>query len=136
MTFRDYYELADPLVLPIREKKYEIPPAVASDVLRYRIYLAKLEAGELTEADRIDDEDYLVTFLGTALGDMRADGVHPGVIAHAAQTALAEAFAGREIAETVWNAADPKAQNALLQAGLLARVSTPSTSTDEASTTS
>ncbi|GAA3330664.1 hypothetical protein HP467_07220 [Curtobacterium albidum] len=136
MTFRDYYELAEPLVLPIREKEYEIPPATASDVLRYRIYMEKLEAGTLQPEERIDDEDYLVTFLGTALLDMRADKVHPGVIQHAAQTALAEALAGREIAEVVWNAADPKAQNALLQAGLLARASTPSTSTDEATTTS
>ncbi|PCN47011.1 hypothetical protein Csp2054_14305 [Curtobacterium sp. 'Ferrero'] len=142
MTFRDYYELADPLVLPIRGKGYEIPPATASAVVRYRKYqglIERLQAGEegvvITDADRITDDEYQRMFLGSALDEMRADGIHPGVIEHAATTAMGDAMAGREVAERMWNSIDPKASKPE-PTPAPETDSTPSPSTDEATTTS
>jgi len=142
MTFRDYYELADPLVLPIRGKAYEIPPATASSVVRYRKYMGlveRVQAGEdgveITDDDRIGDEEYQRMFLGAALDEMRADGIHPGVIEHAANTAMGDTMGGREVAERMWNSVDPKASKPEPKPAPETD-STPSPSTDEATTTS
>jgi hypothetical protein len=140
MAFRDYYELADPLVLPIRAKNYEIPPAAADDIVRWRRFVDKMnearESGvQISPDDVILTEDYLRMFLGTTLDEMRADGVHPGVIEHAAATASTDTMANREAAERVWNSIDPKASTTATPAAVETG-STPSTSTDEATTTS
>jgi hypothetical protein len=140
MPFRDYYELADPLVLPIRAKNYEIPPAAADDIVRWRRFTDKMnearESGvQISAEDVILTEDYLRMFLGTTLDEMRADGVHPGVIEHAASTSLTDTMAGRDAAERVWNSIDPKASSPATPP-VAEMASTPSTSTDEATTTS
>ncbi|MGN8049547.1 DUF7426 family protein [Curtobacterium sp. 22159] len=142
MTFRDYYELADPLVLPIRGKAYTIPPATAGDVVRWRRFTEKVEqiaAGAtdvtITEDEAISDEQYQRMFLGSALDEMRADGIHPGVIEHAATTAMGDTMAGREAAERMWNSIDPKASKPEPTAAP-EKDSTPSPSTGAASSTS
>lgn len=141
MPFADYYELADPLVLPIRGKAYQIPPATAEAVVRWRVYSAQLErlrAGEkivIADDQIISDDDFKRMFLGSALEEMLADDIHPAVIEHAATTALADTMAGREAAELVWNSIDPKASKPG-QPPAPETDSAPSTSTAEASTTS
>ena len=140
MAFRDYYELADPLVLPIRTKTYEIPPAAAGDIVRWRRFADKMAEArttgvQLADEDVILTEDYLRMFLGSALDEMRADGVHEGVIEHAAATSSTDTMAGRDAAERVWNSIDPKASTTATPAAVETG-STPSTSTDEATTTS
>jgi hypothetical protein len=141
MPFADYYALADPLVLPIRGKAYQIPPATAEAVVRWRVYSALLErlrAGEqvvIPDEQIISDEDFQRMFLGDALDQMRADEIHPGVIEHAATTSLADTMAGRDAAELVWNSIDPKASK-LATTPAPATDSKPSTSTAAATTTS
>ncbi|MFJ3029820.1 hypothetical protein ACIPEQ_13335 [Curtobacterium sp. NPDC087080] len=135
-AFRDFYDLVEPLVLPIRGKDYEIPPASASRVLRYRNFMGKVEAGQPVEPhERVLDEEYFEIFLGSALVQMREDGIHPGAIEHAANTAMIDTIGGREAAEIAWNSRDPKAAIPVpIQVPETA--STPSPSTDEATTTS
>lgn len=142
MTLRDYYDLVEPLVLPIRGKRYEIPPATASDVLRFRNFAAKVEQRQagatdvvITPEESVSDEEYQRIFLGAALDEMRADGLHPGVIEHAATTAMGDVMSGREVAELMWNSVDPKASKSATTSAP-EKASTPSPSTDAASTTS
>ncbi|SBN64458.1 hypothetical protein GA0004736_3418 [Curtobacterium sp. 9128] len=138
--FLDYYDLADPLILPIRGTAYQIPPATAEAVVRWRVYSALLErlrAGEsvtISDEQMIDDEEFQRMFLGAALDQMRADEIHPGVIEHAATTALADTMHGRDAAEVVWNSIDPKASK-LVPPPVPETDSTPSTNTAEATTT-
>lgn len=135
-TFRDFYDIVEPLLLPIRGKEYEIPPASASRVLRYRNFMGKVEAGQpVEEYERIADEEYFEIFLGSALVQMRDDGIHPGAIEHAANTAMIATLAGREAAEIAWNSRDPKAAIPV-PIQVPETDSTPSPSTDEATTTS
>lgn len=136
-TFRDFYDIVEPLVLPIRGKAYEIPPASASGVLRYRVFMGKVERGETVEAHEvIRDEAYFALFLGSVLDQMREDGIHPGAIEHAANTAMIDTLAGREAALISWNSRDPKAPIPVPMTVPEETDSTPSTSTDEATTTS
>jgi hypothetical protein len=135
-VFRDYFELVEPLVLPIRGKAYTIPPPSAEDVVRWRTVYDKLSAKEpLAEGEGIPDDELRRMFLGDVAEQMRADGVRDEVLSHVMTTAMAEAMGGRALAEVVWNSADPKAR-APLPTPSSETDSTPSPSTDEASSTS
>lgn len=136
-AFRDFYDIVEPLVLPIRGKAYEIPPASASRVLRYRRFMGLVESGQpFEDYEKVGDEEYLEIFLGSVLGEMRTDGLHPGVIEHAANTAMVDTLGHREAALAAWNSRDPKAPIPVPVMAPEETDSTPSTSTDEATTTS
>lgn len=137
-SFRDFYDIVEPLVLPIRGTAYEIPPASASSVMRYQSYMQKVRAGQpVDEHEIIRDEEYFGIFLGSALVQMRDDGIHPGAIEHAANTAMIDTIGGREAALIAWNSRDPKAQLPMPDPVSESETdSKPSPSTDGASTTS
>jgi hypothetical protein len=114
MPFPDYFDLVEPLILPIRGKQYRIRAVSALDMARWTKFRAdvapRLQAGEtVSDDERISDDEFYRMFLGDALDEMRADGVLPAVILHAARTAHTDALHGREVAETVWADTDPKA---------------------------
>lgn len=89
--FRNYYDLDDVrLDLPIGEKTYSIPPITAAAG-------ARLETG-----DDIADEEFVQLTLGTALEQLRADGIPKEAIVRAALTSLANHRDGRDVAIAMW----------------------------------
>jgi hypothetical protein len=131
MAFKDFREFADPLRLPIDGKTYEVPPVPA----RLGIQLLGLAKGDdVPELASLSGMDLWKALLGSAWDEMVADDVPMSAIARAGLTALADYQQGRAVAEVVWEGGiDPERMAARVAA--LLTDSTPSTTTDEASTT-
>lgn len=110
MAFKDYNEIAEPLVLPINGKKYTIPPVDIDGGKR-------LVEGLAPDTDRpLSDEEFKEITLGSALADMRADAVRMSAINLAAMTALADHQATRGAAEIMWETdGNPKVLEAKVQ---------------------
>jgi hypothetical protein len=114
MPFADYFDLVDPLILPIRGKQYRIPPVAADNMARWTTFrsdtLPRIQAGEtVPDSEIVTDDDFFRMFLGDAYEQMRADSVRLDVILHAARTAHTDALHGRDVAELVWADTNPKA---------------------------
>lgn len=135
MPFKDYYEVIDPLELPIRGKIYRIPAVPFKDMERWKRYRAALAAGSVPDDEKLTNEDFYRLFLGPVHDEFMADGVHPDVAAHAVATALAEAEFGREYAEKVWANPGPKVSTPQPTVPEKGKGSTRSRSTAAASTT-
>lgn len=148
MAFAEYTEFIEPMVLPIRGKRYTIPPMSLETGLK----LAPLLEGKVPDwvAELGDEFDFEATVLGEAADEMRADGVQPAVITRACLAAFAEYKNGRATAELVWKTGgDPKAIEAYMQDMMaqlqgttnretrrkVAKASKPSPDTGAASTT-
>jgi hypothetical protein len=131
MAFKDFREFADPLRLPIDGKTYEVPPVPA----RLGIQLLGLAKGDdVPELASLSGMDLWKALLGSAWDEMVADDVPMSAIARAGLTALADYQQGRAVAEVVWEGGiDPERMAARVAAIL--KDSTPSTTTDEASST-
>lgn len=128
MAFADYNEFLDPLEIPIRGKKYVIPPMSFETGLRVSPLL------EGKTPDGINDSELESLMLGPAADEMRADGVPPAAINRVLLTALAEYKFGRQAAEIMWaTGGDPKAIEAHAQKATnratRRKASKPSTST-------
>lgn len=109
MVFPDYFDLVDPLVLPIRGKQYTIPVVSFQDMARWKTYSTKKRDGvELADTEIVTNNEFHHIFLGSVLDEMIADGLPENIIIHAAATAMADAEATREVAERVWVTLDPK----------------------------
>jgi hypothetical protein len=128
VDFPDYFEVVEPLVLPINGKKYTIPPITLDGGV-------KLADGLSTKTKTIlTDEEFLSITLGAALDEMRADSVKPEAIERAARTAYADYLRDRGTALVLWKTGgDPKAMTELVSAAL--EEASTSTTTAEASTT-
>lgn len=114
--FDDYNEYADPMVLSINGKKYEIPPVTMADGLRLTTLIEQNVP--------LADDDFRKILLGDAGVQMIADGIHAATYMRALVTALSEFRGGRAAAEITWASGnDPKA------------VPVPTTPEDGASTT-
>lgn len=123
MAFQDLGELLDAgLSLPYQGKTYLVPPVDAETGLRFQ-RLAEV-AAQLAKAaedeqelnavvlDDVGEVDLYRDALGPAYAAMIADRVPWPVLKVAAMTAWLDAAAGREAAESYWNAAgrpDPEA---------------------------
>jgi hypothetical protein len=131
MAFKDFREFADPLRLPINGKTYEVPPVPA----RLGIQLLGLAKGDdVPELASLSGMDLWQALLGSAWDEMVADDVPMSAIARAGLVALADYQQGRAVAEVVWEGGiDPERMAAQVAATL--KDSTPSTTTDEASST-
>jgi hypothetical protein len=133
MAFADYTEYLEPLELPIRGKRYTIPPMSFESGLR----LAPLLEGKPVEG--LDDDELEALLLGSAAAEMRADNVPADAFNRAYLTALAEYKFGRDAAEIMWaTGGDPKAIEAQAKARAnraQRRASKRSPSTAEATTT-
>lgn len=131
MAFKDFREFAENLALPINGKTYDIPPVPA----RLGIQLLGLAKGDdVPELAALTGMDLWRALLGSAWDEMVADDVPMSAIARAGLTALADYQQGRAVAEAVWEGGiDPERMAARVAAIL--KDSTPSTSTDEASST-
>lgn len=107
MPFKDYQELADPLVLPIKGKKYTIPAVGLADGI-------KLTEGLDPESKTpMPDEEFHRILLGTAYDEMLADNIPGPALVRASLAALADFQRGRATAEVLWETGgDPKALTA------------------------
>jgi hypothetical protein len=115
MAFKDIEEFIEPLTLTIRGKEYPIPALGSIDGIRLSEHLANPDEEPMT------DDEFKKFMLGAAYDEMTADNVPPAYIARAAMTALAEAQAGRAIAEIMWETGGyPKAVRSLAEAKLAA----------------
>lgn len=111
--FKDFDELADPLILPIKGKLYTIPPVGAADGIRFNL------AADPTvkDASPISDEEFFRIFLGTAYDEMVADNIPGAALIRAAYAALADFQSGRGAAVIMWETGgDPKAIEAYSRA--------------------
>ena len=119
MAFAEITEfLSDELVLPIRGKQYVVPALNALDGAKFTrlitlfravqagVELSEDELAEVTNAD-FTDEVFGPTILGSAYGEMIADGVPKMYVDRAFQTAMAFLTDGREAAEAIWSVPDP-----------------------------
>ena len=103
--FKDYSEVADPLILPIGGNEYTIPPVTAQDGIRFQLATSGAEG-----AEPIGDDEFTRIFLGDTADQMYADNVPAEAIARAAMTAMTDHTRGRQMAEIMWETAgDPKA---------------------------
>jgi hypothetical protein len=110
-VFKDYSELADPLVLPINGKTYTIPAVGLADGIK----LMAVFSGE-EDAPTIPDEEFNRILLGSAYEEMLADNVPGPAVVRAALTALADFQKGRATAEILWETGgDPKALTAWMK---------------------
>jgi len=122
MAFKDWQDTvgAEPLTLPIRDRagvrrEYAIPPLGYLDGIRLQENRRRVLDGALdgeggAGAAPMGDEEWLGLVLGGALARMREDNVPPAAIVHAASVAYADEFAGRAVAEALWNdGPDPEA---------------------------
>lgn len=128
MAFRDWQdtEAADPLVLPIHGKTYDIPALGHLDEIRMREEFGRLNTGS---APLMTNEEFLRATLGDALDQMRADNVPAKAIVHASVVAHTDALYGRQAAEDMWeHGPDPEALAAAIKAAANADSTTsPST---------
>lgn len=126
MEFADYKQFADPIVLPINGRKYEIPPVSGADGVKFT--LARTPGSGVT----MSDEEFFAAFLGDTYGQMLDDGVPAEAISRASAVAVADYQRGRETAQMMWETgAVPKAMEAWIAAH-----STPTkTNTDAAKKT-
>ena len=109
--FKDYQELADPLVLPINGKKYTISAVGLADGIKLT---AALDPESKTP---LADDEFNRMLLGTAYNEMLADNVPGPAVIRASLTALADFQKGRETAEIMWETGgDPKALTAWVKA--------------------
>lgn len=120
MAFAEITEfLSDELVLPIKGKTYTVPALNALDgakitrlitlfrAVQAGVELSEDEMAEVVSAD-FSDEVFGPTLLGPAYDEMIADNVSGLYVARAFQTAMSFLLDGREAAEAVWGAPDPK----------------------------
>ncbi|GAA0426583.1 DUF7426 family protein [Leifsonia naganoensis] len=133
MAFADYAEFLEPLVLPIRGKKYTIPPISLE---------AGLTMSTIAEGGKsnLTDDEFNRLVLGATYEEMRADAVSEDAILRAVLTAWAEYKSGRVAAELIWKTGgDPKALQAqvelLTNRATKRKASKPSPSTGAANTT-
>ena len=109
--FKDYQELADPLVLPINGKSYTVPAVGLADGIKLT---AALDPESKTP---VTDDEFNRMLLGTAYNEMLADNVPGPAVIRASLTALADFQKGRETAEIMWETGgDPKALTAWVKA--------------------
>ena len=109
--FKDYQELADPLVLPINGKSYTIPAVGLADGIKLT---AALDPESKTP---LADDEFNRMLLGTAYDEMLVDNVPGPAVIRASLTALADFQKGRATAEIMWETGgDPKALTAWVKA--------------------
>jgi len=125
--FKDLEDFLDPtLVLPIRGKKYVVPSPPADLGLRVQRLVAlgnaaanglDLSPEDLASIDLDDDEerDLLPRLLGSAYGEMVADGLPWEWVKHAGTTALMWVGLGYEAAEAFWSSAVGEARRPVPQ---------------------
>ncbi|MGN7799048.1 DUF7426 family protein [Leifsonia sp. 22587] len=110
MSLPDYTDFLDPLELPIRGKKYVIPPMSFETGLRLN---ALAEGAE--DAPKLTDPEFYQMVLGDVYAEMLADKVPSDAIYRACLTAWTEYNSGRAAAEIIWKTGgDPKAIEALM----------------------
>lgn len=108
MAFEDLTEFIEPLILPIRGKKYTLPAVSFDDGVRVRAALDGRPDPTLT------DERLHEILLGAAEQEMVADGVSSEFRGRAYMTAMSDFLHGRFAAEVMWKTGgDPKAIAAL-----------------------
>lgn len=116
MAFKNFNDLVEPLVLPIGDREYTIPPVTIGNGVRYRLFLEGKE--------EISDDEAFRLFLGPALDQMTADDVPETARLRAFFTAQADFLRGRKVAEMIWETGgDPKAVDRWL--GTTPETSTP-----------
>lgn len=112
MAFKDFTEVVEPLELAYKGKVYRIEPPSGDDGTRFALAAEAQQAGEpLPEglAPFTNDETFRV-FLGAAWVEMKADKVPQVFIDRCLDAAMADHFAGRLIAQIMWETGgDPKA---------------------------
>lgn len=114
MSFKDYQDVVDPLILPILGKKYTIPPIGWAEGVQLSRFQEAVAAGENPEP--VSNEKFLTMVLGDAYDRMTEDNVPQGAVMRAAMTALADFERGREVAEIMWETGgDPKAVEATVK---------------------
>lgn len=96
MAFKDYDEVAEPLVLPINGIEYTIPPIGVADGVRLT---EGLEPGSKVP---LSDAEFLHLVLGDAYELMLANNAPAASVTRAAMTSLAEFQSTRATAEIIW----------------------------------
>ncbi|MGW6518541.1 DUF7426 family protein [Streptomyces sp. NPDC054962] len=111
MAFKALGELLDEtLQLPIGDKTYTVPAPAAATGLRVQAIMqaaaVAADGGQVDEPVLRDaaERDMYRDVLGTAHGEMVADGVSWPELKHAAVTAMVWIVQNREAAERYWNA--------------------------------
>lgn len=108
MSFKNYNDVADRLVLPIGDKEYTIPEVGMADGLRLSEMFEKQAAGE--KFDPIPDDEFNRMLIGDVYTELLADNVPASAVRRIILTALADFQRGRAVAEVMWETGgDPKA---------------------------
>jgi len=110
MAFEELGNLLDEgLTLPIKGKTYRIPPPDAATGLRVQaIFQAAAVAADGGDVDRevladAAERDLYADVLGSAYGELTADGVGWPMVKHAAATAMVWIVQSEDAAERYWN---------------------------------
>jgi hypothetical protein len=110
VAFNALGELLDEtLTLPVKDKTYTVPPPSAATGLRVQAIMqaaaVAADGGKVDEAVLKDaaERDMYRDVLGTAHGEMVADGVPWPTLKHCAVTAMVWIVQNKEAAERYWN---------------------------------